>query len=292
MITEEIDGIEVVLGLDTEKLDQIATMKKIKPLVENSTEYKAKTVRLNKIKERTIANESLYKQGRKIANRVALQTGKVIGELVTSDFSSGENESLANYNAKISDNNEVINSANTELIDLEKNLKKKIAEIQKSDGVFFNLKNDYENTITDEKHAEFSEKLKQIKGKKMFLCSDGSIIVDNRNKKFFGLVDNVWTKKEIKALGEDVDTGIFKLYEDLLPEEIEVMNIQFESDRLKDLTPEELEAEKASQIEGAMYKATQEKNKLEIMGDADALVKSQELYNSLVAEIESKYSLN
>lgn len=291
MITKKIDGIEVILGLDTEKLDQIATNKKIKPLVENSSEYKAKSARLQRIKERTIANESLLKQGRTIANRVALQKGKILNGLIDSDFTSGEKESIANYNSKIIDNNEVVKAVNLELVDLNKNLKKKISEIQKKHGIYFNLKNDYENTISNEKYTEFSGKLKQIKSKKMFLCSDGKIIIDNRNKIFFALVDKVWIKKEIKKLGEDIDTGIFKLYEDLLPEEIEAMDIQFESDRLKDLTGKELKAEKDSMIENAMYKAVQEKSKLEILGDSKALKKSQDLYNSLVAEIEKKYNL-
>lgn len=286
---KEIDGIRIVFGLDSEKLDPVKTSIKIKPIVENCNEYKAKQGRLSRISALNIANDSLMKQGKKIINRVAIAKNVMPADLKNEDFTSGETNSLNGYNTKIKMNNDEIKAITEELKVCEENLKNKIIEIQKTNGVYFDVTNEYENRITDSVYADYSKKLEQINGKKMFLCEDGSIIIDNRNKTFYGVVDNKWIKKEIKLLSEKVDSS-FKLYEDLSIEEKEEINIQFEKERLLNLTIEEKEAEKNSLISQAVTKAGIMRNELEIVGDPEALTKAQEYYNTEKLRIEKLYT--
>lgn len=285
---KEIDGIKVILGVDFEKLDPIKTGQKIKPLIENSSEFKSKKARLEKIKVLTIANDSLFRQGRQIANRVALAKSKQLSELKPEDFSSNETNSLNGYNSKMIANNTEIESIKLDLVDIEKNLKAKISELQKENGVFFELTNPYEIKVTKETHADFSEKLKKIADKKMFLTPEGEIITDNRNKTFYGIIDSKWIKKEIKLLSEIVDSS-FKLDEDLTDEEKEEIKVQFENDRIINLTDEEKEIEKNRLISNAMIESISLKSKLEIEGDSEALKKAQDFYNSEVLKIEEIY---
>ena len=67
------------------------------------------------------------------------------------------------------------------------------------------------------------------------------------------------------------------------------MNAQFEIDRITALNPEDKLTEKNSMLESALNQSATMKNKLEIMGDAKALVKAQEFYNSEKVLIEDKY---
>lgn len=287
--TKEIDGLTVILGLDKERLDPIKTNSRIKPLLEESSEFKAKSVRLKNMSKLQIGNDSLLRQGRVIAERVALRIGVPRTELKSTDFLPSEQNSLNGYNSRMLANNEELQSILSELPEIEKNLKKKTAELQKSNGVFFELTNEYENKITDAQYEEFSGKLNQIKNKKMFLLSDGSLVVDNRNKTFYGWNGDFWDKKEIKKLGEVFDDGIYKLHEDLTEEEKIEISEQFENDRIIALTEEEKETEKTMLINNALSQSVKMRNEMEITGDPEALKKAQDFYNSEVVRITSIY---
>ena len=92
-----------------------------------------------------------------------------------------------------------------------------------------------------------------------------------------------WIESEIiTELGVTKENENAMELKDLLPEQQEEIRIQ-------KLTPEQKESEKLGAIQGALSRAGMMKNELEIVGDPEFLAKSQEFYQTTVAEIETKY---
>lgn len=287
--TKEIDNLTVILGIDFEKLDPVLTSKKIDPILKTKKEFIAVSERQNKIKSLTLSNETVRRSANRIINRVALAKGKMAADLKPEDYNSGELDSLKNYDKLYSQNSNEIIIIQEELKTCNETLKKKKSELMKSDGVFFNIQK-CEKRISDADAEKFKKILKEIGSKKQFLLLDGSVIDDNRNNEYFGKIADKWEKIKCTILGEFIDFGLYKIYGDLTEDQKKEMAVQFESDRIADLTAEEKELEKNANLENALSRSIQERNKLEILGDPDALVKSQELYNSLKVEIERKYA--
>ena len=289
IITKEIDGLDIVLGVDSEKIDQVATMKNVRPFLENSKEYKAQKTRLEKIRSLTNSNDSLNRQGKTVVQRASLRMGVLLMDVKQTDLTAGEMASINKYNKLRIRNTEEVEAITAELPGVEKKLLAKKKELIKTHGIFFNLKNEYENRIDDTTAKTVKAKLKS-KNKKQFLTVDGEIIDDLRGKTFFGKISGAWEKIEVKLLSDTVDTGIYFLQEDLTEFEVLEMNAQFEIDRITALNPEDKLTEKNSMLESALNQSATMKNKLEITGDAKALIKAQEFYNSEKVLIEEKYS--
>ena len=288
---KEIDGITVVLGLDKERLDPIATNKRIGPLVESSKEFQAKSTRIKKINGLGIANDSLRKQARRVISRVATAKGKGFNDLTEKDYTSGEVDSINGYNNKIGINLDEIKAITRDLDSVEKNLKTKIIEIQKEHGIYFETSNQYEIRITEKNAVKFLEKLKAISGKKKFLTIDGEIIKDNRNKSFFGLENGKWKKYTINTLGAEIDT-LWKHWRDLTKDQQNEYNTQAEIDRVSDMSAEERASEKNNALNIAVREAASKRGEFEIQGHPDALERAQAFYQEERTRIEAKYSLS
>lgn len=285
---KEIDGIKVVLGVDTKKLDPVETLKKTKTSIENCREFKICQDKHSKIKNLTIDNGSINKQAQRIISRVAKNKGLNESDLKPEHFTSAELESFKNYDAKIKVNNDSINVIRTELTTANKTFEKKKVEIMKTEGVYFDIgKNEVE--ITDAVAKDYTSKLTAIAGSKQFLTLDGEIVPDNRNKTFFSLIDGIWEKLIPTSLSQEVDLTIYKLQEDLTEEEKIAIAEQFESDRLNNLTDDERDLEIQMALDNLMNRCVNYRSKLEIQGDKEALAKSQELYNTEKVLIEKKY---
>ncbi len=289
VITKEIDGLNIVLGIDTEKIDPIATAKRIKTYLEASNEYKAKKVRLDKIRGLSESNNSLNNQGKNVIQRACNRLGKISNDVTESDLTAGETSSLNKYNNLIVRNIDEIKKITAEFPEVEKKLKIKKTELIKKHGIYFNLKNDYENKIIDKDAEILKSKLKIISGHKKFVLIDGSIIEDLRGKTFYAKISGIWQKIEVKLLSDTIDTGIFHLMEDLTDDEKAEISIQFESDRIQAMTSEDKESEKNMYLDSLINQAAAMRNKLEILGDSKALTKAQDFYNTEKVIIENKY---
>jgi hypothetical protein len=286
--TKEIDGLTVILGLDQERIDQIATEKKIKPYLEESKEFKAKQVRLQKIKGLTIANDSLRKQARRIINRVSLSSGISANELQPKDYEASDLNSLNKYDAQYKNNINEMAAFQKGLKEINEAINKKRKQLIKKRGVYFNILEN-ETRIEDNKAVEYKNAIKNIGAKRQFLLLDGSIIDDLRNKEFFGKPSDKWEKIKVEKLGETIDRAIYKYYEDLIDSEKLEISIQFEQDRISELSTEEKTKEKEMVIDNLAGEALNMRGKLEIQGDSEALIKSQAYYQEKLIEINKKY---
>jgi hypothetical protein len=289
VITKEVDGLNIVLGIDTEKIDPIATAKRIKTYLEASNEYKAKKVRFDKIRGLSESNNSLDIQGKNIIQRACNRLSKIPNDVRESDLTAGETSSLNKYNNLKVRNNDEIKKITAEFPEVEKNLKLKKTELIKKHGIYFNLKNEYENTICDKDAKILKSKLKIISGQKKFVLIDGSIIDDLRSKTFYAKISGRWEKIEVKLLSDTVDTGIFCLMEDLTDDEKAEISVQFETDRIADLSAEDKETEKGMYLDSLINQAGAMRNKLEILSDPKALEKAKDFYNTEKVVIEEKY---
>lgn len=123
------------------------------------------------------------------------------------------------------------------------------------------------------------------------VCIDGSKVDDYiGNQYFFKDNDGLWVESEIiSALNVTKDTVVVDEYQAEAIEKADLTPEQLEEIRIQSLTPEAKEAEKLAAIDSAAAKAANLKAIFDIKGDEDALTKAQDLYASLVAEIELKY---
>lgn len=288
VFTKEIDGLTVVLGIDKERIDQMATMKKIKPLIESTKEFKAKKGRLDKIQSLSTSNDSLNRQAKTVLNRASLRCGVPITELTDKSLTASETESINKYGVHRGNNNDEIKNIQEELPAVEEKLKTVVTGIMKKNAVYFNLKSDGENAIEETKALVLKKALSGLK-KGEFLLADGTIQADFRNKTFYGKISGVWDKVECKLLSDTVDLGLYKLMEDLTDEERQEMAIQFEADRISGLSEEDKSAELQMVKDNLVSQAVAMRNKLEIQGDREALVKSQEWYKAELVIAEEKY---
>lgn len=130
------------------------------------------------------------------------------------------------------------------------------------------------------------------RGKNQQLLLSGEYIDDFRGCQYFYNDGKQWVESEvITDLGVNKNTVVVDEYQDSAIER-------------EDLTPEELEeirfqglgaAEKQAEFEQKEIDLTAQsinmRNELEIKGDADALVKSQEFYQTSLAELKTKYGV-
>ncbi len=288
---KEIDSIKVILGVDTEKLDPVETQKAIKPFLSATTESKIVADKFSKIAKYTADNQTSVNQGKRLQERVSSVKFKATKDLLTSDFTSTELESLKAYNAKIDENNDLIKTIQSELPEAQKNLKLKEKELMRSKGVYFNI-SENETRISDEQAIDYKQKLKSIQGEKKFLTATGEIIEDYRNKTFYGKISDKWEELQVTKLNQDVDLTVYIPQEDLTEDQKSEMAIQFETDRIDNLTNEERENEIKMLKENAVQQSINMRSKLDIEGDEKALEKSRAYYQEQVNLINEKYGIS
>lgn len=131
-----------------------------------------------------------------------------------------------------------------------------------------------ETIISDEEYKTISEKLNALNDKEL-LSNDLKVIKNNKGIKY--VKDNQILT--IDKIGIEPDG---KLLSDCTREELEQISIS----NMKD---EEKTQAKENEKSYAMQKAINKKAELEILGDLEAIAKSQAFYADLLAEIEEKY---
>lgn len=145
---------------------------------------------------------------------------------------------------------------------------------------------------TSDEIKELKEKLKN-KGDNEQITVNGETIPDNRGKQFF-YKDTLgeWVKTDIiVVVNVTRDSVIPDRYRALAIEKKDLSAEQAEEIRIQLLTDEEKEKEVAFVKNSAMNQAINKRSGLEILGDTEALEKSQIFYQKVLTEIDEKYSI-
>ncbi len=285
--TKKIDGIKMVIGLSELQVDPVETEKAIREDYQKSKEFQALAVRLTKIRSYTQAINTIDVSASKLYHRVAKRKDKMIFDVVPEDLTTQESEKLLEYaNLKVA-NQGSVKAIESELPEVDVNLKNRRLALIKENAVYFEPSKD-DVILTDLQVVDFKANLVKL-GRKQFLTLDGDIIDDNRNRTtYFNNTDNTWTIKKIMVLDESIDSlCIFS--EDLTDLQRQEIAEYQEAVRISGLSVSDKTAELESMIDSLAGQAAVMRSKLEIQDDNEALTKAQDWYNAEVLEVEDKY---
>lgn len=285
--TREIDGIKTVIGLSELQVDPVETERAIKEDYQKSNEFQALAVRLTKIRSYTQAINTLDVSASKLYHRVAKRLDKIIFDVKPEDLMTIESEKLLEYaNLKVA-NQGSVKAIESELPEVDVNLKKRRLALIKDNAVYFEpSKNDV--ILTDKQVTDFKAKLVKL-GKKQFLTLEGYIIDDHRNRiTYFKNTDKTWTVKKIMVLGDKIDSlAVFS--EDLTDSQRQEVGEYQETVRISGLSVSDKALEVESMRDSLAGQAAMMRSKLEIQEDPDALTKAKDWYNAEVLKMEDKY---
>jgi hypothetical protein len=178
-----------------------------------------------------------------------------------------------------------------ELLDIHTALEGKITEILTSNPVYF-------EPVKDEMVLEVGEQAKAeglidglAKNKSLSISDSGAVSeIDNfAGKKYFTLVDGVWTVGVIDVAGVAVPTGGI-LEGTLSVAQMAEIQAQDEADRVGLLTAGEKADELAMKTDNLASEALERRGKLEIQGVSTALADSQAWYETELAILTSLYA--
>lgn len=288
---KEIDGFQIITGVDIKGIDPVETDKIILPLLEQSQEMTAKKTKISQINSYQKLNNGILKSVINLHKQVMQE--KNINDVNESDLSSNQLETYKSYENSKSFNDNQIESLRKDLPQIEQALFLKRAELTISNAVYQETARNQIDIIKDQ-YDDYKIKLISIKQyfdntkKRQFLVSTGDIIDDNRGRVVWEK-DDKWKKRTLQFLSDIKELP--EIWEDELTEEQrQEIAVQVENERVEALSPEDNEAEKNTMIEAALRQSVQMKSELEIQGDPDALQIAQDWYNAEVLLIEERYS--
>lgn len=168
------------------------------------------------------------------------------------------------------------------------NLKSKQKDLIMGHARYFKPRDGEE--IIDDKYAEKVE-MKMIKATSGGNLIDKNLdeIVNHKGKKFWNKVSGKWNKTEIYKIGVNSPVGAMEENE-LDEEEKAEITVQMETERITALSIVEKETEKSNALAVLLGRATMMRSELEILGDPDALKKSQEWLADETILVEEKYA--
>lgn len=280
IITQTINGHEIIKGFSDPVIEPIETLKKVTSLLSQSAEILAAK---NKIKEVEARNKNIN------------QTMKIIkGLYFVKDNPKSSDVDVKNAAAKIIIEKDKLEveydkriSLMAELKELQKNVATKRKEIFKSNVIYFDTKPS-EKIIEDSEYLELFENFDNCPDNYL-LKRNGVEIVDLRGVKYY-INDGAWIEKLIEKIGVELESS-GKLFEDLTDEEKKEIADEIEVKRVLSLSAADKMLEKESIIELLAVQGATMRSKLEIQGStaATALKNSKTWYDSEVLKIEAKY---
>lgn len=282
VITNIIDGKNVIVGFGDPVIDPKATQPVVEPL-------------LNALDEVTeIKNILVQMEGKNAVIRKALANLKN-PEMINIP-------SIVAENIKAKEDAEIYNRAKEQdLTALWHGVRQKKVELIQSEAVYLTPKAGEiitpEGPELDAMTALFAE-TKTDRTKKLSceivdnVVVNPALIPDLRGKTYH--IDNAgtWEKVDIIALGVEAPTGGI-LPDDLTPEQSQAIHEQSETLRIAALSAEEKTAEYDNRVASVVGQASAMRSGLEIQGvsEADALAQSQEFYNTEVAKLNLIYGV-
>jgi hypothetical protein len=254
LITEQIDGYTIVLGVDRPTVDAVRTRQVIDekiaedPLVKEISEKCKQALFLAKE----------YEKCRK-KRRLAAKTQTLEGQ----------------YNATC-----------LEISGLKKQVDAKRFEMMQAEPIYFEPKLG-EIMVSEEVGESHLAKFPVPQNKKLVMYGD--YVTDLRGQQYWIKTDSRWEQRTIEKLGEEIPDGGVTV--DDMPTETRIeIEKQFKDEYIKGLCGEEKQAERKKALAVALDQAAYMKSKLEIQGDMDALLKSQEWYKTEAERIKELFS--
>jgi hypothetical protein len=265
-ITQNIDGYDIIIGIGEAQIDGVQTMPIVEIAIRETDEYKA--VEAKKLELQPIAQLGIQ------AFRNAKESKTV----------SDRNLYTKEYQARLEESKVI----ETELALLYPALQEKQRELILKHAVYFTPK-EGESIITDSQALSIESSMISATEKNMWLDINLKEICDYRAQTAWSKVSGKWQKREIMKIGETLKSGEV-LHNNLSEIQVSEIGEQMEAERISLLTSSEKLAEKTSALQNLASRANMMRGELEVMGDAKALVKSQEWYKSESAKVEVKYS--
>lgn len=266
-LTREINGKTIIIGFSDPVIDPVETEKKILALkvLDESDESRKLKAKIKEIGERQRMGLQAMKESAQL---------QYAGHKPQSDAKKKEGQ--AQYTKA-----EILMAENKPLIQDFKNKKNQLV---KENAVYFQPKQS-EVFIEDAQYEKFMKKEIGEFGK---LTLAGKVIPDYSGHFIYQKIENRWIILTL-ILGDKFPSGAI-LERDLTEEQKIEISEQAENDRIAELSGPEKEAEKQSMIAGIANQAAAMRSALEIQGDPDALIKSQDWYSEQLALIEEKYN--
>lgn len=256
VITEKIDGYDIIKGFGDPQIEPVETRKKVEEKMKVQPELKEVERKAEEMKRLwKLRHES--KDAAKIA------------------YAAEDIKNHAKFVYEVEMRDEQIKTLNLELVELLKKLEEKRQEIWKQNLEYFQPKKG-EYFISDDEYKQLGKLAMDAKSKRGNLIDkNGNEVIDNRGVKYIKEGKVI----EIKELGKKVDGPLIS---EVSPEEFQRMRYSYTS-------LEDIEKEKQGKINSVMSYALQMRGELEIKGDSEALKKSQDLYKAEVEKIELEY---
>lgn len=261
-----MDGFDIIVGIGEAQIDPVKTEPLAIAALEASAEFKA--VDAIKQEMKTIAFQALQaKQNSKQAKNEA-----------------DKNRFYTEFQAR-----------SLQMKDLEEKIKapfqammKKKQDLIIEKAVYFQPAKGEEIVSADDAAAVEALMIEATAEGKL-LDKNRKKIDDYRGKTFWKKVSGAWLKNEIYRLGESPAAG-YVLDSKLSDQDIIEITDQINRERIANLKPAARQAEKEQIIAGLLARANAMRGELEIVGDPQALKKSQDWYKAEVAIIDSKYA--
>lgn len=272
VITEKIDGLEIISGFYHPIMDPAATR--------IQTESKMNKDPIMKEKSDLVADrDSIMK---KIAPLIqALMSYDQKGEM-DSPGAVKIIQKLQNLDAEMKIIIDKIHTLIPRITDRYK-------EVKEENTVYFEPKAG-EYIIKDEEKTELMKKLGSIHGTKAAITRDGKEVPDYRGYKFWIKTDNDWNRGMVIKINKIPPSG-HKAFNDITAEDRKEIMVQAELERLHKLTPEQREIEKQTKRIQALAIAAAKKSQMEVEENPDALKKSQTWLKDEQARIEARYNI-
>lgn len=254
IITREIDGYNVVMGIDYPIIDSVATRLKVDNIVKDDPEML---------------------EAAKVTNQIA-KLHKAYFKL--------SNAKKRRFAGKMQTLRERFDLLIPVLAKLRASTDEKRWKLFNEDPIYFQPKPG-ERIISDEEAESFDIPRPENR----VLLRNGDFIPDFRGVKYWLKTDDRWSLNEITKIGIPVPSWSVPELSLTLDQQVEI-RAQFETDRISRLTDDEKNKESDAVKKGALTRAGFMKSELEIEGAKDPLRKSQAWYESELEQIEARYS--
>lgn len=258
VITKEIDGYNIIVGIGQAQIDPVETKKAMVKKCENTPEKKEVERLYNEMGMLTKAKRDSY-----LAYMEAHR--------------NKDSKKIIQFETELKTRDKQIEEIKPVMIEAIQAMKAKEREIWLDNVVYFTPRAG-EKLITDKEQVDIMAALKTVDEKKAFISEDLKEIPDHRG--VFYVKDGQLIG--ITKLGEVPDG---KLTKDCTPEELEEI-------RISGLTQDGKAAEYEQAQQGLLAQASQMRSGLEIEGDKNALKKSQDFYNKELKKIQNKYGIS
>ncbi len=264
VITQSIDGIEVVKGFGKLAIDPFATKEVVAVSIQSTDEFKA-------VKEKQDArNEAAHKASQEHTKM------KVAKNKSDKDKAWRACETHRNMAA----------SFESEIKERLPALKKKRQNLMIEQAVYFEPKAG-EYMKTDVEISTLSDVLASVQGSG-FVDLDGNVLEDNRGAVYCVLKSGKWSITKIVTIGVKIpSSGI--LYGDLDADKKKAVDFQVETNAAAVMSAGEKAQAKQAAESKALLDAERLKGQLDIQSAPDALEQSQAWYESRMTELDLIY---